>query len=506
MIKKIIKFFTSNKFVLTATLIFNIAIFISVTFFINTLPYYFLISIISFIATGFVLIFSKEEPEYKWPWLLIILFFPIYGIAFYIVLKISHGTIKQRRQWQEIQNITEGFLYQDEDVLKEIKEERKIFTQCSYLLNKAKSPVYNNCGAYYFGNGENYFKAMLEELNKAEKYIFMEFFIIKPGILWNQIEKVLIERAANGVEVKLLYDDFGCLDRFPRNYFKKLKKNNISAVPFNKIKPTINPFINYRSHRKIVVIDGKTAFTGGLNIGDEYINKTSPFGYWKDTGIMLKGGAVYSFAVLFCNNWKISTKHTIDLNNYKFEKGTVQNGFVQPFGSSPLHNEPIARNNLIRLIANAEKYLYVTTPYLILDNHIAEMLKLAASSGVDVRIIMPGVPDKKIINLISKSYYRNLLEGGVKIYHFKPGFIHAKIALLDDITAYVGTVNFDFRSLFLHFEDAVMLYEGEVINEIAADFSQIFEFSEIVTLDYVKKMGVFKRALGTILRIFAPLI
>lgn len=507
MFKKIIRFVTSNKFILITTFLINIAIFLAVIFFINTLPYYFLLSFIAFVTAFIVLLTSKEELVYKWSWILIFLFFPIYGMAFYILLKTSHGTVKQRKQWEEIQNSMEGFLYQDADVLNEvIASDGRQGAQSVFLLNKANMPVYKSGGAEYFSDGASYFTALAEELRKAEEFIFMEFFIIKPGRLWNEIVEILKEKGESGVEIKLLFDDFGCIDRFPKNYFKKLKDYNITAVPFNRIKPTINPFINYRSHRKIVVIDGKTAFTGGVNIGDEYVNLESPFGYWKDTGIMVKGGAVYSLAVLFCNNWRLGTKHTIDLKNYRFDRGECCEGYLQPYGSSPLHTEPLARNNLLRLIGGAEKYFYVTTPYLIIDNNIAATLKLAAASGIDVRIVMPGVPDKKLVNILSKSYYRDLLEGGVKIYEYKPGFIHAKLALCDGIIASVGTVNFDFRSLFLHFEDGVMLYSCEAIKDIFRDFENIFEESCQITMDDVNKTGFFKRVLGKILRIFAPLM
>lgn len=383
-----------------------------------------------------------------------------------------------------------SYLKPNVKVINQLKQTNKTqFCQASYIQNTTHMPVYDNSQVEYLSCGQDFFESLCQELNNAQKYILLQYFIIKPGKVWDRILDILKAKAASGVEVKVLYDDFGCLDRFPRGYFKKLSQYNIQAKPFNKIIPTVNLFINYRDHRKIAVIDGKVGFTGGINIGDEYANLKDIYGYWKDTGVKIVGDSVWSLIVLYFNNWRMATNQEIDVNQYKvhYQKQQTPTGKIQIFGTGPLQQEAVARNNYINMINDAKEYLYITSPYFIVDDKMLDAIKLCAKRGVDVRIILPGTPDKKWVFYLARSYYEELIKVGVKIYEYSPGFIHAKIVVSDDKTCCIGTINFDFRSLYLHFEDGVMLYDMPAIDDINKDIKNLFKLSYQVDLDYVKK-------------------
>lgn len=502
--KKIIRFLTSSKFILLVTFIINVIIFSLVSYFIGLYVYTLISTLMGILALIFLLS-SNDEPPYKIMWVLIIMFLPLYGTILYFYLRSCRTSRKHRKKFGKINHDINPYLVQDDEVWEKLeKANNGQYNQAKYVFNMTRMPVYQNTEMKYLKNGEIYFKQLIEDLKQAKKFVFMQYFIIEPGKIWDDILKILIELTHNGVEVKILYDDYGCLDRFKRRYFKNLAKYNIQTLAFNRVKPTINKYSQYRDHRKICVIDGSIGYVGGMNLGDEYANIHKRFGYWKDTGIRLNGEAVFSLTALFAHNWNLE-KGNIDLKNYLTSKKVEGTNMIQPFGSSPLYPEAIARNNYVKLIASAKKYVYITTPYLLLDETTKNALKIAAKSDVDVRIIMPGIPDKKIIWYLGRSHYKELILSGIKVFEYKPGFVHAKMMLVDGITACIGTINFDFRSLYLHFENAVNIY-SENLQEIEDDFNSMFEESTQITPSIVKERKWYEKIIASILKFFAPLM
>lgn len=505
--KKILKFFTSTRFVLILTFLLNVTIFFLITF-LASYYYYTLISLVSFIIAIILMFRSKEDAYYKLCWLFIIILVPLFGAVLYAYLKSNKLNRKQRKKWYAVMQNSAKYLKPNKKQINNLKKsDATQYGEAMYIQSMTHMPVYENTQAEYLKNGTEYFESLFDALQKANKYILLQYFILKPGKIWDRLLEILKQKAEQGVEIKLLYDDFGCLDRFPRKYLKKLNNINIQTVPFNKIVPTVNLFINYRDHRKIVVIDGKIGFTGGINIGDEYANLKDIYGYWKDTGVKLEGDAVWSLIVLFFNNWRIATNEKIDLNKYKTTyQGNILQGNIQVFGTGPLFTEAVARNNYINMINDAKHFIYITSPYFVVDKMVIDAIKLCAKRGVDIRIILPNTPDKKWVFYLAHSYYEELIKVGVKIYEYTPGFIHAKMVLVDGKTCCIGTINFDFRSLYLHFEDGVMLYNTPCIQSIKNDIDNIIKNSFQVDIDYVKKRSLWEKFIAGILKLFAPLM
>ncbi|HEY8395585.1 MAG TPA: cardiolipin synthase, partial [Bacilli bacterium] len=354
--------------------------------------------------------------------------------------------------------------------------------------------------------GEKFFEALLSELKKAEKFIFLEYFILEEGYMWDKILAILEEKVKQGVDVRLLYDDFGNINRLKYNFKREMIKKGIKTINFNPYRPRLSMFINYRDHRKITVIDGNVGFVGGINLADEYINKKVLFGYWKDASLMLKGEAVWNLTYLFLEMWQTASSDTFDYEKYYPTQAYPSDGFVQPFGDGPHDNHQTIEMAYMQIINNAKRYVYISTPYLIIDNEIATALKLAALSGVDVRIMMPHIPDKKLVFLISRSYYPELMRAGVKIYEFLPGFLHSKMIIADDEVGIIGTANLDFRSFYLHFEVSCLLYKTTSVLEMRADALKCLEESKLVTFEDLKKIPIFKKILAAILKAFSPLM
>lgn len=505
--RKFFKFFTSSKFVLFFTFIINVIIFALMVALIGYYSYL-IISIASLIVSLVVLSRSTDEPAYKLTWLLVIIMLPLFGAVLYLYLKSGKMSRKMKKKWQIIATENNEYLIQNPAIVEKASNKEQIFNnQISYLLNSAGAILYDNTQIIYLKNGETFFAHFIEDLESAQKSIFLEYFIIKPGKIWDKIYAILKSKIEKGVQVYILYDDFGCIDRFPRRYLKRLNKQGFVCKEFNKCRPTLDRFNNYRDHRKIAIIDDAIAYTGGINIGDEYANIVDKYGYWKDTGVRIEGDAVWSFIALFANNWELATKQRLDIIKRKDNVNPIKSyGFVQPYGTGPLNNEPVARNNYIRMINSAQKSVCITSPYFIIDGAMISALKLCARSGVDVKIILPGIPDKKLIYKIGKSYYEELINSGVKIYEYTPGFNHAKMVIVDDIMASVGTINFDFRSLYLHFENAIMLYGSSCIEDIKSDFEDMLGKSKEVTKEDLKKRRWYERFFVNLLKFFAPLM
>ena len=425
-------------------------------------------------------------------------------------MRLEFGTRLMNKRIIALIDKTAPYIPQDEKVLEElgnISAKEKNFSK--YMKKYAGFPVYRNSGAEYYPLGEDAFQAIVRELEKAEKFIFLEFFIVEHGEMWDTILEILERKAKQGVDVRFMYDGMSSLVLVPYNYPKKIAARGIKCKVFSPIKPVFTTVQNNRDHRKILVIDGNTAFTGGINLADEYINKFERFGHWKDTAVMVKGDAAKSFTAMFLQNWNISEKNEDDYDVYTTNiehNFPVEEGFLLPYGDSPLDNENVGKNVYLDILDRAEKYVHIMTPYLILDEEMSRALTFAAKRGVDVSIIMPHIPDKQYAYILARSYYGELISAGVKIYEYTPGFVHAKEFVSDDIKAVVGSINLDYRSLYLHFECACYFYKCPVVADIEKDMQETMRKCCEITLEDCKKYNIFKKIAGRILRVFAPLM
>lgn len=376
-----------------------------------------------------------------------------------------------------------------------------------YIDSLCGMPAWTNTEAHYFRVGEEMFASMCEELEKAEKFIFLEYFIIEEGKMWNTILDILTRKTKEGVDVRIIYDDVGSIATLPQHYDRYLVSLGIRAVRFNRFIPTLNTYLNYRNHRKMMIIDGNAGYMGGINLADEYINEKVRFGYWKDTGVLLRGEGTANMTSLFLQMWEYVTGEKI--TNFESYLPTVklpQDGWVQPFADSPLDDLNIGESTYLQIIHNARKYVYITTPYLVLDNEMITALTIAAQSGVDVRILTPGIPDKKLVYMITRSYYQQLHRAGVKIYEYRPGFLHAKTIVSDDDTAVVGTINMDFRSFFLHFECATCFYNSSVVAVVKQDILETINVSRAINDAWLRRVPWLQSIAASVLRLFAPLL
>lgn len=471
---------------------------------------------LSFFALIFV-INRKDNPAYKLAWSVPILAFPIFGGLLYLMFGGKKPAIRMRTQIDHSWKRLSKEIAQDSTVLNTIESlDKKVRGQVGYIVNNSGYPVYENTQMKYYESGEVNFPDMIEALKSAEKFIFVEYFIIGEGRMWNEILEILKEKAMAGVDVRLIYDDFGCLTLLPYKYGEELAKYQIKCVVFNPVIPIFSTVMNHRDHRKIMVIDGTIGFTGGINLADEYINEKDRFGYWKDTGVRLIGDAVFSLTTMFLTTWNAFHASNDELIDFKpdpllvekyrtKEKENEKFGFVQPYADSPLDEESVGENVYLNIINMAEEYVYICTPYLIIDNEMVTALCLASKRGVDVRIITPNIPDKKIVFAVTQSYYEQLVEAGIKVYQFEPGFLHAKSFICDDEIATIGTINMDYRSLYLHFECGVYLYRNDVIFDMKKDFIDTMEQSILMTEEKIRRK-LPMRLFQSVLRLFAPMM
>lgn len=470
---------------------------------------YIILELLSFVI-AVAIVNGNRNPSYKLAWLLAMLTFPLFGSMFYLFFGIRHSNTKSKKRRQKHKAKCYQYLNFNVNVANKIKElDLHVYRHSKYISDFSYYPPYVNSFCQYLSPGERKYEKLMDELHKAKKFIFLEYFIIKEGFMWNSILDVLEKKANEGVDVRVIYDDVGCLFDLPSAYFKTLAAKGIKCKIFNPVVPFINIYMNHRDHRKIAVIDGNVAFTGGTNLADEYINKDNRLGHWKDSDLMVKGEAVWSFTVLFLQMWNFFKDYDDDWNKFKGtekDEQVVQDGYIQPFGDIPIDDENVYENTYINLINSAKRYVYIITPYLIIDNEILETLVLAAKSGVDVRIICPGVPDKKMVYLVTSAFFKKLVKAGVKIYLYKPGFIHSKLAVVDDQVGIVGTANLDYRSFYLHFECGVWMYKSKVLLDIKDDFIETQNKSELVTLEHLHEVNIFTRIFQSILRIFSPML
>lgn len=469
-----------------------------------------LIEIISVFAILWLV--SKDiNPAYKLAWTILILAVPVAGAVIYFLFGKSRIARGVQKKLDLCAADSAKYLREQPKVRCDLENmDIEAGRQSQYIRDYAGFPVYQKTTTRYYHVGEELYRAMKEELQKAEHFIFLEYFIIDDGEMWQGILDILEEKARLGLDVRLIYDDVGCVSTLPANFDIQLRKRGIKCEVFNPFLPVLSVFLNNRDHRKIMVIDGYTSFTGGINLADEYINRKERFGYWKDTGIMLKGEASWSFTVMFLQMWSVLSGQVPVYEEYRphtwHQEEFEDDGFVQPYGDTPLDHETVGENVYLNLINRARKYVYIFTPYLITDNEMMTALRLAAKSGVDVRIVTPGIPDKKMVFLLTRSYYKTLLESGVRIYEYRPGFLHAKSFVCDDEIATIGTINMDYRSLYLHFECGVWLYRAEAVLQIKEDALALFPQCTEITLDFCRNQNAAVRMLQSILRLFAPLL
>ena len=547
--KKIYRLLYSNKFVAMVMLLMQIITFVAMYIWIS--DYSKVLFGLSTVLSAVLIIFEinrTEESTFKMTWITLIAIIPIFGALFYLFTRAQGVSMNIGDDYKNIQEANKKYLVQDNDVMKNIYQTDKNQDGFARYLSKyGGSPAYTNTGVQYYSIGERMFEDMKKELLKAEKFIFLEFFIINhTSRMWNEILEILKKKVKQGVEVRVMYDGMGCIVTLPRKYNEYLERQGIKCRIFSPIVPLLSTHQNNRDHRKIMVIDGATAFCGGINISDEYINEKMKFGYWKDAGIRLTGDCVWNFTSMFLEMWDYITKSEDDYafyrnasipqlgnatrNQWIATEGNTEvegenpaatkrmaqrrveephltgAGFVQPYCDSPLDHEDVGENVYLNLIEHAKRYVYIFTPYLIIGSEMATALINAAKCGVDVRIVVPGVPDKKLVYLLTQGNFAHLIKGGVKIYKYTPGFIHSKCFVVDDVYAAVGTINLDYRSLYLHFECGTFMYRTKAVMQVKEDALATIDQSLLVTLAECQSKKLIVRMFMGALKLFAPLL
>jgi len=470
---------------------------------------------IDYILKGFsvlvcIYILNKQDKSaYKLTWIFLILLFPLFGGPVYVFFNFQSSPRKLRRQIEELESRLRPFFSYGDALPDLASESPECLPQVYYLQNQAGFPVYKKTQTLYLNSGESFFKQVLEELEKAKKYIFLEFFILRQGQMLDPIVEILSRKAGEGLDVRIIYDDLGCFMTLPPSFKRVLNEKGIKCFVFNPFKPILSSLQNNRDHRKIISIDGETAFTGGMNLADEYINVRERFGHWKDAAIMIHGEAAWSLTLIFLQMWNLGEKTQEDPYLFYPWKdkacGVKSDGFVQPYADSPIDKENVGEHVYIQIVNNAKKYVYINTPYLVVDDNLLSALRLSAKSGVDVRIITPHRWDKRIMAIASRSYYRQLIQTGIRIYEYSSGFNHSKTFVSDDKTATVGTTNLDFRSLYLHFECGVWMYKTASVEKVKEDFLSTLPSCKEISLEDCSR-NALQRIVQDVLRLFAPIM
>jgi len=497
---------------MSALMIFQIALLIILTVQLSAsfIYLYFVFSLFSLTVVCFIAS-QRSNPAHKLAWVIPILIFPVFGGVLYILIMSNGNNKKFRDKLNTTYKESLPYLKQHAYVMNELnRQDRNAANQSEYILRASGFPVYNNSHSIYFSSGEEFFVKFVETLKKAEKFIFIETFLIREGLMWDTVLSILEDKAAKGVDVRVMYDDAGCMTTLPRKYYNKLREKGIKCFAFNPFTALLEVRMNNRDHRKIIVIDGHTAFTGGINFADEYINVYERCGHWKDSAIMVEGEAAWNMTVIFLQLWSTLSNEPVDYDLIKTcaisDNPYKSDGYIQPFGDNPFYREPVGENTYINMISRARDYVYIFTPYLVLDHQLVATLRLAANSGVDVRIVTPHIPDKWYVFLVTQSYYEVLIEAGVRIFEYTPGFLHSKVFVCDDVLGIVSSINLDYRSLYFHFECGVWLYKTDSIKAIKNDFIETFRKCKEITLEECLKVKPLKRVIRGFLRLFAPLM
>ena len=467
-----------------------------------------IIGYVFYIGVFLYIINKYKNPETKLPWIIIIMLFFVMGAFVFMILTSNRQSQKTIDAHKKNKEKMKDYLRQSE-VLENLKNENSdAYLQANYIKNVTELPCYKNTKVSYYKIGEEFYRALLENLKKAEKFILMEYFIIEKGKMWDSVYEILKEKAQKGIKIFIIYDDFGCMTTLSDKYYKELELEGINCIPSNKFTPVLSKIHNNRDHRKITVIDGIVGFTGGINLADEYINEKVKFGHWKDTAVKLEGEGVKSLTALFFETWNSQNKSIIDIKEFieiKYDK-LDNNCVVAPYGDGPddFYENSVAKYVYINMLNSAKEYVYITTPYLICDYEIMNTICNCAQKGIDVRIIVPHIPDKKTVFWMTRSSYESLINAGVKVFEYTPGFIHAKQFICDDKFAVCGTVNLDYRSLLHHFECGVWMYNAECIDTMKKDFLETQENSQEI-IDAENNLGSMKKILVEVMKVFFPL-
>ena len=468
---------------------------------------YFVYMFLSVVSVLFIITRRKED-AYKLPWVMLIALMPAFGGLLFFFVHGQSSTRKFTRRLEAVGAMLRPYLEQDEAVADRYADVMLAESQRSRYLALHGYPIYPAADTVFYPSGEAFFADVCAELRRAERFILLEYFIVAEGEMWDEIHAILREKAAAGVEVRLIYDDMGSFFRLPYRYDRDLCAEGIDTILFNPFRPVVTALQNNRDHRKILVVDGRVAFTGGINIGDEYINRFERFGHWNDTALKVTGEAVRSFTAMFLEMWLCNRDDPLPLARYFASAAPAAGrdctrGFVQPYADTPLDGESVGAWVYDHILRTASDYVWIATPYLIIDDAMCTSLTLAAKSGVDVRIAVPGIPDKKLVHATTRSYYLALIEAGVKIYEYTPGFLHAKLFLSDDRVATVGTINLDYRSLFLHFECGAWMTDTEAVPDIRRYFEALFPVCREVQADELRRNLPY-RIFGALMQLFAP--
>ena len=508
--KGLVRLLFSRFFLVLILLVLQVLLVVSFYVWLSDLLPFFRVAMTVFTIISVIYLFnSGMDSSAKLTWLFIIALIPFAGACMlaFTQTNIGHRTIRSRVE--ELIGLTSNAIEQPKDVMEALSGDPCATDDLArYLSHSGCFPVFDRTQSTFFPQGEDMFAAMVEELKKAEEYIFLEFFIIDEGFMWGSILKILADKAAAGVEVRVMYDGMQEVSTLPTDYFKLLEEHGIKAKAFSPIKPVVSSHYNYRDHRKILVIDGKTAFTGGVNLADEYINRVKRFGHWKDTALMVKGEAVRSFTLMFLQMWNIDEEKPVfePWISSRNPGPELSDGYVIPYADCPLDEDRVGETVYIDILSRAVDYVHVMTPYLILDDELENAIKYAAKRGVDVKLILPGIPDKKLPYALAKAYYKRLTDAGVKIYEYTPGFVHAKIFVSDDKKAVVGTINLDYRSLYHHYECAAYLYKTSCISDIERDFQQTLTKCRQVTPESIRNEKLSYKILGGVMKFIAPMM
>ncbi len=464
---------------------------------------------IFYIVTLLYILNRDEIPENKLPWLVIMLLLPVVGAAVFVLLSSNKASKNEYQRFEKSAKKMRPYMQQTNNIEKLKELDTDAYAQARFLYSAAKMPVFDKSKTTYYPLGEDFHCDLLFELRKAKHFIFMEYFIVQEGVMWDSIHKVLKDKVSHGVDVYMLYDDLGCIATLPDNYYKTLSDEGIHCMPCNKFKPILSHIHNNRDHRKITVIDGKVGFTGGINLADEYINAIVKHGHWKDTAVKIEGEAVKSLTALFLSLWNMQTEKQLDSEKYltATRGGDCGEGYVIPFGDSPspIDTEDIGKTVYINMLNCAREYVYICTPYLICDRELINSMCNASRRGVDVRIITPHIPDKKLVFRMTQSNYKKLIEAGVKVNEYTPGFIHAKSFVCDDKFAVCGTINLDYRSLVHHFECGAWMYNTESILDMKNDFLETEAKSQVISHKQAT-LRLVDRVFAEVMKVFSPLL
>ncbi len=509
--KGIVSFLFSRKFILIVLIMIQLYVLGATITYLQDYATYIYAGLLVLSASTIIYIVNKNsKADFKITWMLLIMIAPILGTVFYLFVKLQPGTALIEKGLSDTNKATKPYMLQDKEVLEAFRMSKPSNANLATYLNRGVSfPTYRNTSVKYFPLGEDKFEELKKQLRSAESYIFMEYFIIDKGRMWNEILDILKEKVWEGVDVRVMYDGTCSLFFLPQHYDRELRRAGIKCKQFSPVHPILSSHQNNRDHRKICVVDGRVAFTGGVNLADEYINEKERFGHWKDTAIMVEGEAVQSFTMMFLQMWNLLEKRPDDYERYLTPKSDEEKrelGYVLPYGDSPFDRKNIGEQVYLHILDHAKKYVHIMTPYLIIDEDMISTLEYVAECGVEVIIIMPHIPDKWYAFNLAKTYYGTLLDAGVQIYEYTPGFVHAKVFVSDNDTATVGTVNLDYRSLYHHFECGALICNNPIVWDIEKDFQETLEKCQKVTEEDLKKRKVFEKISGKVLRLIAPLM